>query len=91
MEEPVTEEKPWTGAVHKVWIMIERAGQFAHHIGDLIFTTSGPRLVLEWAALPDGDAPAVSVALDPRELTATPTGAAAWLYGLPVADPRPLH
>ncbi len=77
--------------VFKVRHTMMRGGKNVGHFNsDLIFLDGVPTIVIEWEVRPDGDVPAVAVALDPQHLHKLNWKSADYLYEFPVVDPRPL-
>lgn len=75
---------------HQVALIIESTVmKSGAHVGDLLWIDGVPTLVLEWADVPDGEYPAVTVPLDPDRLYVSgPHGVAELHYLRPVQDPR---
>ena len=83
---------PDVGPVTKVRHTMTRDGRhYAHFNSDLIFVSGVPTIVIEWDVFPDGDWPAVTVALDPQYLHRLGWAEAEYLYEFAIEDPRPLH
>jgi hypothetical protein len=81
--QPVPDDKK-----HRVFCTIRSKERTAHYIVDLLWIVGVPILVLEWADVPDGECPAVTVALERRFLKVIAGGKYDLMYEVPVQDPR---
>ena len=61
-----------------------------HYEADSVIIDGIPHVVFEWEQTPEGEIPAVTVALDPKYLHPLPGwGEVTHLYEFPIEDPRP--
>ena len=76
--------------VFKTRCLVKRDGMRAHQNADVIIMDGVPHLVAEWKITPEGETPAVTVALDPKFFhRLDPSwGVVTHLYKLPIEAPR---
>jgi hypothetical protein len=70
-------------------LLMKDGKMYGHFETDMIFRDGTPLLVFEWTSTPHGEAPSLSVELDPKFLHHLGWNPAKFLYEQPVEYPGP--